>query len=290
MNLLLEVQLCDIEQDLIGMVGDIFYSLIEQTISILTTNPKDWAIANGIWNVIENLNQTLITVAVNLAVIFFLIGFLERSINVKEQISLLEILMLFVRIGITEWFIVHSLDIICCLFEIVTGLVGLTNVSGRYINHLGLANHIHDMSSISNIVFLFPTILYLIIIPACGGIIVVLALKRLFKVYLAIPYASIAFSGISSGSRHVSEMTPRYIKSILAVLLDGFTLAVALQVGLSLFISSSGGFISFESILVSNHLLPATLKIIRNIINVVLLTVVCHMTENVANRVLALDR
>lgn len=290
MNSVLGVQLWEVEKDLVGVVNDVFYELIQKVADLLTTNPKDWAVANNIWNTIQSLNKSLITVAVQLAVIFFLIGFVERSINIKEQVSLLDILMLFVRIAITEYFIVHALDIISYLFEFTTNLTGLTNVTGRYLNHSGLSNHIFDMSSISNIVFLFPTILYLIIVPACGAMIVIQAVKRLFKVYLAVPYGVLAFSTISSGSRHVSEATPGFVKYMLSVLLEGFSLALALQIGLSLFITESGGFISFNSINVDNHLLPATLKIICNIINVVMLTVVCHMSEGVAARALRLDR
>lgn len=290
MNSVLGVQLWKVEQDLVGVVNDVFYALIDKVSDLLTTNPLDWAKANNIWSTIQSLNQSLITVAVQLAVIFFLIGFVERSINIKEQVSLLDILMLFVRIAVTEYFIVHSLDIISYLFEFTTGLTGLTNVSGRYLNHTGLSTHIYDMSSTSNIVFLFPTILYLIIVPACSAMIIIQAMKRLFKVYLAVPYGVLAFSTIGSGSRHVSEATPGFVKYMLSVLLEGFSMAVALQIGLSLFITDSGGFISFDSINVSAHLLPATLKIIRNILNVVLLTVICHMSEGVAARALRLDR
>lgn len=289
MNLVLSVQLWEIEQDLVDVVSDVFYELIDKAVNLLTTNPKDWAVANGIWNTIESINNSLITIAVQLAVIFFLIGFVERSINIKEQVSLIDILMLFIRIGITEYFIVHSLDIISYLFEFTTSLTGLTNVTSKYIDQTGMATHIYDMSSTSNIVFLFPTILYLIIVPACGAMIVIQAMERFFKVYLSVPYGVLAFSTVSSGSRHVSETTPGYVKYMLSALLEGFSLALALQIGLRLFLFGDG-FISFDSISVSNHLLPATLKIIRNIINVVMLTVVCHMSEGVAARALRLDR
>ena len=109
MNSVLGVQLWKVEQDLVGVVNDVFYALIDKVSDLLTTNPLDWAKANNIWSTIQSLNQSLITVAVQLAVIFFLIGFVERSINIKEQVSLLDILMLFVRIAVTEYFIVHSL-------------------------------------------------------------------------------------------------------------------------------------------------------------------------------------
>lgn len=284
----LAVQLWEVEQDLVGAVNDIFYALIETVTQLLTSNPKTWAQDHGIWVTVSNLHNALVSVAAQLAVIFFLIGFVEKTVNIKEQISLMEIMMLFVRIAITEYFIVHTLDILSYLFTFSTEITGLVSINNGYVDQGGLITHIYDMSSISNIVFLFPTILYLVIVPACGAIIVLQAFKRLFKVYLAVPYGVLAFSTIGSGSRHIAEAAPGYVKYMLSVLLEAFSLAVALNIGMRLFVFR-GGFINFN-IEAEAHLLPATLKIIRNIINVVMLTVVCHMSEGVAAKALRLDR
>lgn len=282
------VTLWEVEQDCVDVTNDIFYELINAVSDLLTTNPKDWAMANCIWDQINSIYNSLIVIATQLAVIFFLIGFVERSINIKEQVSLIEILMLFVRIAITKYFITHAMQIVYWLFTFVTGLTGLTTIHSYYLDNTGMATHIHDMSAVSNIVFLFPTVLYLVIVTACGVVIVIQAFKRLFKIYLAVPYAVLAFAAISSGSRHVAETTPRYVKSMLAALLEGFSLAIALQIGLSLCISGSG-FIDFSAISVSGHFLPATLQIVRNTANVVLITVICHMSEGVASRFLGLN-
>ncbi len=287
--MLAAVALWEVEQDLVASVNDIFYFLIDMVNEILTTNPKIWAENHGIWSVIENINNSLITVAIQLAVIFYLIGFVEKTINIKEQISIIEIMMLFVRIALTEYFITNSLEIISELFDIVTNIVGLTTVTSRYINQVGMASDIMDMSAISNIVFLFPTILYLIIVPACAGIIVLQALKRLFKIYLAVPYGVLAFSTIGSGSREISQTAPGFVKYMLSVLLEGFSLALALQIGLKLCLAGQG-FVNFNSLNAKAHLIPATLKIMQNIINIVILTVICHMSETLAQRALRLDR
>lgn len=289
MGMALAVQLWQVEQDLVGVVNEIFYVLIDTVKDLLTTNPQTWAVNHGIWSTIESINNSLISVAVQLAVIFFLVGFVEKTINIKEQVSVIEILMLFVRIAITEYFIVNSLNIISYLFTFTTSLAGMPTITNAYINQGSLTVDIYDMSSISNIVFLFPTILYLVIVTACGAVIVMQAMKRLFKVYLAVPYGVLAFSTVGSGSRHISETTPGYVKYMLSVLLEAFSLALALSIGMKLFIYG-GGFVTFSSISVSNHLLPATLKIVRNIVNVVMLTVICHMSEGLAAKALRLDR
>lgn len=287
--MLAAVALWEVEQDLVAAVNDIFYFLIDMVNDILTTNPKDWAVNHGIWSVVENINNSLIAVAIQLAVIFYLIGFIEKTINIKEQISIIEIMMLLVRIVITEYFIKNSLEIITKLFNITTSIVRLTNVSSRYINQVGMASHIMDMSSISNIVFLFPTILYLVIVPACAGMIVLQALKRLFKIYLAVPYGSLAFSTIASGSREISQTMSGFVKYMLSVLLEAFSLALALQIGLKLCLAGQG-FVDFSSLNARAHLIPATLKIMQNIINIVILTVICHMSESLASKALRLDR
>lgn len=287
--ILAAVSLWEIEQDLTGIVNDIFYKLMDKVIRLLTTNPKVWAQENGIWGTIEGINNSVITIACQLAVIFFLIGFCEQAINVKENISLITFFGIFIRIAITEYFIVHSLDIIYWLFEVTSSLVGLTNVKNFYINQIGLVDHIYDMNAVSNVVFLFPTIIYLIVVPACGAMILIMALKRLFKIYLAVPYGSLAFSTIASSSREISQTMPGFVKYMLSVLLEAFSLAVALQIGMRLLFGGQG-FIDFSDMGVSNHLLPATLKIAQNIINAVILTVICHMSESVGTRALRLDR
>ena len=50
------------------------------------------------------------------------------------------------------------------------------------------------------------------------------------------------------------------------------------------------GFVNFNSLNAKAHLIPATLKIMQNIINIVILTVICHMSETLAQRALRLDR
>lgn len=285
----LAVSLWEIEQDLTGIVNDIFYKLMDMVIKLLTTNPKVWAEQNGIWGTIEGINNSVVTIACQLAVIFFLIGFVEQTVNIKENISLINIFGIFIKIAITEYFIVHSLEIIYWLFNFTSDLIGLTNVQNFYINQMGLAGDIYDMSVISNVVFLFPTIIYLIVVPACGAMILIMALKRLFKVYQAVPYGSLAFSTMASSSREISQTMPGFIKYMLSVLLEAFSLSVALQIGMRLLFKGTG-FIDFSDINVSNHLLPATLKIIQNIINVIILTVICHMSEGVGTRALRLDR
>lgn len=285
----LAVSLWEIEQDLTGIVNDIFYKLIDMVINLLTENPKVWAVQNDIWGTIEGINNSVITIACQLAVIFFLIGFIEQSINLKENISLMTTFGMFIRIGITQTCILHSLDIIYWLFNFTTQLVGLTNVRNFYINQIGLVDHIYDMSALSNIVFLFPTIIYLVVVPACGAMIVIMALKRLFKIYLAVPYGSLAFSTIASSSREISQTMPGFIKYMLSILLEAFSLSVALQIGMRLMLGKTG-FINFSDLNVSNHLLPATLQVAQNIINVILLTVICHMSESVSTKALRLDR
>ena len=83
--MLAAVALWEVEQDLVASVNDIFYFLIDMVNEILTTNPKTWAENHGIWSVIENINNSLMTVAIQLAVIDFnnrnYDAFCKNSIN-----------------------------------------------------------------------------------------------------------------------------------------------------------------------------------------------------------------
>lgn len=284
------VSLWEIEQDLTGVVSEIFSSLMNLVSDLLTANPKAWAESHGIWSTIENLNNSVISVACQLVVLFFLIGFIENTANIREQMTPFHAAIMLVTLIFSQFLVVHSMDIILWMFNFATNLAGLTHFNNFSLNHTGLAVHIYDMSTLSNVVFLFPTILYLIVVPACGAMIVILALKRLFEVYLAVPYGSLAFSTMSGSSRHLSEIAPGFIKYMLSILLRAFSLGLALNIGGRLLLFQGGGFITFSDINVSNHLLPATLKIIQNIINVIILTVLCRMSEEVGSKSLRLDR
>lgn len=290
MNMLLTANLIEIEDGLINGVCSAFSNIMGKVQSLLTTNPKSWAVDNGIWNTIETLNNAVISVSCQLVVLFFLIGFVESSTDMKEELNLEKIFKLYIRIGITQFFVVNSLAIVNYMFEMVTGLVRLVSYQNYELTTSGIGEHIYNMHDLSRVVFLFPTLLFTMLVPACAAIILVMALMRLFRIYIAIPYGSLAFSTIASGSRHFEHIMPGFVKYMLSVLLEAFSLSIALSIGFGLLFSGGHGFVDLTGVVTSGHLVPATLSLLGSMINAVFLVVLCKMSQDVAGRALWLDR
>ena len=71
--------------------------LVEQINTLLNINPKEWAESMNIWDNITMMYDNVLPVASALLVLFFLIGFCENTIDVKEEMEFKTVLFLFMQ-------------------------------------------------------------------------------------------------------------------------------------------------------------------------------------------------
>lgn len=285
--MMLAAKLGDIEMDLLTVAEGMFSYIYNLSVSLFTTNPKDWAESMGVWGVINQIYNNILPVGCSLVVVFFLIGFCSNTIDVKEELNFEKAIRLFIRLGITEWFVVNSLAITGYLFSMVSGLIGLVNIASTTPAITSpVSSYIHNMSNTSRVVLLFVVIFYLVILPVSGAAIMVIALTRLFKIMLIIPYGPIAYSTIAGGIQVISGTLPAFIKYLLGTLLEAFSIMVGLRIGQLMIIQKS--LFDLTQIQSSDYLMPCVLSLCQTMISVVLLTILVKIAKDVGTKSLGL--
>lgn len=279
----------NLEQDILRVIDQIADWIFQQIRSMLEMNPKSWAESMHIWGKIRDISDRILPLACSLVVLFFLIGFCENTINVKEQIKLETLFQLFLRIGITQYFVLHALDIVIILFDFATALAGLVTPTVSPPAQPWIADAICDTSSMGTIVLLFPVLILFVLVPVCLFMILLMLLLRFFRLLIAVPYAALAFSAMASGSRHFTNVAPGYIKYILSILLETFSISVALAIGCSM-IQSPEGLLSLSSLKGESHFMDALLGILQYGCSCALLLMLCKTAQTMGTKALSLDR
>lgn len=282
--------MAELEQDLYMAIKQIVKFFLQNIVDLINTSPKDWAESMKIWDDITEIYNNILPLACSLVVLFFLIGFCENSINVKEEIRLEIIFRLFIRVGITQYFVIHALEIANIIFDISTGLCGTLRIpSYKTVFDNGLPLEIYDTNWIGNIFLIFPLMFMLVIAPACMFIIWSMLIMRFFRILLAIPYGALAFSGLASGSHHFSNIAPGYVKYMLSICLEAFSIGIALKIGTGVIINAHG-LVSFVQMEGDVHFINAVLEIVQYCLSTALLLILCKAAQNTATKALSLDR
>lgn len=279
----------NLEMDILKVIHQIADWIFNQIQMLLTMNPKEWAESMHIWGKITGISDRILPLACSLVVLFFMIGFCENTINIKEQMKLETFFQLFLRIGITQYFVLHALDIVVLLFDFTTGLAGLISPTVSPPAQPWIADAICDTSSTGTIVLLFPVFILFILVPVCLFMILLMIILRFFRLLIAVPYAALAFSAMASGSRHFTNVAPGYIKYILSILLETFSISIALAIGCSM-ISSPAGLLSLKTLMGESHFKDALLGILQYGCSCALLLMLCKTAQNMGTRAFSLDR
>ena len=278
-----------LEDDILHTINLVAGWIFNQILSFLTMNPKNWAESVHVWGKITDISNRVLPLACSLVVLFFMIGFCENTINVKEQIKLETLFQLFIRIGITQYFVLHALDIVVILFDFVTALAGLVLPGASPPAMNGIADGIYYTSDMGRVVLLLPILILFVLAPVCLFMILLMLVMRFFRLLVAVPYAALAFSAMASGSRHFTNIVPGYVKYILSILLEAFSISIALAIGCSM-ISSPEGLLSLSSLMGENHFIDALLGILQYGCSCALLLMLCKTAQNAGTKALSLDR
>lgn len=204
-----------------------YNQLVDCGVSILTADPKN--LNTDIWDIVTGINSALITVSALVATILLLVNFCSTSLDVKDNMRLESVLKLYIRIGLTNFFIVNNMTVITAVLSAgnyITGKFG-TPGSGHLSMSLGVAkfkNHGAGTLLIALLVVaVFGILLY------SGGNLILAAYKRYFKLLLIVPYGSLAFATMA-GDHDTARSARSYVKYILATFLEAAAMILILRV------------------------------------------------------------
>lgn len=216
------------------------------TVNYLKASPGSgsgnaWGIVTG------SLFSISMGIAASLSILFFVIGWLNESIDVRNNFSLENMFRFFVRYVITASLVVNCLAVVNGVVDTSTALVSIVNVSTGSMSSGSVENVFEDLKDtmekddadgtewlgtglISMIAGLFGGIVILV----CGVQLILAVLSRLFKLYLCIPFGPVALSSFAGGHT-LSQTGISWLRTLFAYSLEAVVIALAIRISFGLF-------------------------------------------------------
>ena len=228
----------------------IFNMLIDKACEFFTQTPSEFAGGEGsqTWNLIMTCNTVFVSIAVSLMCVFWLIGFLGETTDIKQELRLEQLVKIFIKLFVAEFFVCHSLEIVCWFFSSATAIchavmgadiqIGI-NYTEDIRPALEMLNsdtnpNVKGLTLIANnLVIFILAFLFTFMLAAIGISIFMAAVKRFLKILVLIPYGSLAASTLA-GNHTIQRTAEGFYRYAIASALEVVTMILMLAVGSAL--------------------------------------------------------
>ena len=213
------------------------------TMTYITRNPMDQTNAWGI--VTGGIFTISMAVAASLSVLYFVLGWLRESIDIRHTFTLENMFRFFVRYAITTSLIVNSLSLVTAIAQCATAVVSTVSIETKddTVENVfeTLKDSLEDDDDADGGTYLAYGFCGMIggfvggvVIIVCGINIVLAVLSRLFKLLLCIPFAPVAFAGFAGGGEFAASGIA-WIKTFIGYALEAVVIALAITISFGLF-------------------------------------------------------
>lgn len=237
-------------QSFLTFIMSVYNNLVGIAAGMLGQDPSTWNSAG--WAFVKNVNNIFLGIGGVLVAIFFLIGFCADSVDIKQDFRLENILRMFIKLSIAEYFVVNSLTLVQTLFGLATGIIG--KIQGKGITfEYSVPKEVtdilndplnHDITggtgALMLVVLLIVEIIFLLITIGCGAMILLEAYQRFFKILMLAPYGTLANSTMA-GNHMLGHSAESFWKYALCTILDAVTMYMALALSAAVISSGSLG-------------------------------------------------
>lgn len=196
---------------------------LNETIDIMTKSPQEWN--SYAWGyIVTQVNNIFIAFGCTLVVIFFSIGFISESVDIRREIRIETILGFFFKLSISQFFVLYTANIVTFLFGLIPELaVFQTTVANEKFN-FSIDIKAEDIVGISSagvsLLTVVLSFICMVVFVAAGLVIMYTAYVRFFKVLLLIPFGAIASATIA-GNQTLNRTATAYWKYMIGIVLEG---------------------------------------------------------------------
>lgn len=195
---------------------------------ILTTNPQDFQ-GGTAWSTVTNILNALESIGATLLILFFFYGLFKMSLDVRDYTRNPKLaLFAFARVGIAEFFVTHTTEILVRVITIVQGIVSKvprTMLASVEFVPDEIDNALENADWWSKLGAWASTLVGKWIIMALVIIVIVIVYERFFKIFLLTAIAPIPIAGFSSDT--TTSFGMNFLKSYTCELLRGVVMLVA---------------------------------------------------------------
>ena len=196
--------------------------------SLLTTTPDEFQ-GGVIWNMVSNILNILQATGASLLIIFFLYGLVKAGIDYRDVFNNPQnVLKAFIRIGIAQFFVVHTMDVLMTVLRVVQEMITkiYTNIPAlSYSIPDDLRAALESADWWAGVGAFAVSLLAQVIIGALSIIVVVVVYGRFFKIFLLTAIAPIPLAGFASEA--TSTLGQNFMKSYIGECMRGVIIIVA---------------------------------------------------------------
>ena len=213
------------------------------TMTYITRNPMDQTNAWGI--VTGGIFTISMAVAASLSVLYFVLGWLRESIDIRNNFTLENMFRFFVRYAITASLIVNSLSLVTGICECATAITAQISIDMESADVENVfetvREELEDDADVDGGTWIGMGLAGMLggffggaVIMVCGISLVLSVLSRLFRLLLCVPFAPAAFAGFAGG-HEFAQTGIAWLRTFIGYALEAVVIALAISISYGMF-------------------------------------------------------
>ena len=201
----------------------------------------------GGWDMVTGeIYMVMETLAASLLVLYFVLGWLRESVDIRNNFTLENMFRFFVRFAIAGAMVTSAVSFAAGISDISVAVVAQCaqvqvqdGDPGDVFAAVRVAIEDDEDDGggtlmVCGLVCLLASLVGMAVILICGVNIIITVMSRVFRLLLCIPFAPVAFSGFAGG-QEFSQMGIAWLKAFTGYAFEAVVIAVALSLTLSMF-------------------------------------------------------
>ena len=201
---------------------------------------------SGAWGTVTgSVYQMSLAIAASLAVLFFVMGWLRESIDIRNNFTLENMFRFFVRYAITASLIVNSLALVTGICECATAVTSQIsiNMESKDVENVfeTVRDQLEDDEDADGGTWIGMGLAGMLggffggaVIMVCGVSLVLSVLSRLFRLLLCVPFAPVAFAGFAGG-HEFAQTGIAWLRTFIGYALEAVVIALAISISYGMF-------------------------------------------------------
>ncbi len=201
---------------------------------------------SGAWGTVTgSVYQMSLAIAASLAVLFFVMGWLRESIDIRNNFTLENMFRFFVRYAITASLIVNSLSLVTGICECATAVTAQISVNMDSKEVESVFDTVRDELEEDDdadggtwigmgLAGMLGGFFGGVVIVVCGVSLVLSVLSRLFRLLLCVPFAPVAFAGFAGG-HEFAQTGIAWLRTFIGYAMEAVVIALAISISYGMF-------------------------------------------------------